>query len=211
MRAAPAGVCPPADGAFAFGVETAALTHGHPSGFLTAGYLATAVEQLLAGSDRAQALGAADRELRRWDGTKRPLTTEWFHDAVVLAVNHGGDSDSTGAIAGNLAGALYGEDHIPSDCLQQLQLCNEIATIAAWLTHRRLDAAAIPGRDAVSVNAAAAERQAILELFNSVPPPRVFPTRIFGQARQPIGAGPTVTSRCGLGPYNYANALARGD
>ena len=42
-------------------------------------------------------------------------------------------------------------------------------TIAAWLTHRRLDAAAVPGSDAVSANAAAAERQAILELFISCP------------------------------------------
>jgi ADP-ribosylglycohydrolase len=31
-----------------------------------------------------------------------------FEEAVVLAVNHSGDSDSTGAIVGNICGALYG-------------------------------------------------------------------------------------------------------
>ena len=34
--------------------------------------------------------------------------TRSFRDAVITAVNHEGDSDSTGAIAGNLAGTLYG-------------------------------------------------------------------------------------------------------
>jgi ADP-ribosylglycohydrolase len=31
-----------------------------------------------------------------------------FHDGVLAAVNHSGDSDSTGAIAGNLLGAIGG-------------------------------------------------------------------------------------------------------
>jgi ADP-ribosylglycohydrolase len=36
--------------------------------------------------------------------------TRSFRDVVITAVNHGGDSDSTGAIAGNLAGhALWSE------------------------------------------------------------------------------------------------------
>lgn len=42
--------------------------------------------------------------------TKKTLSVE---DALRLAVNHDGDSDSTGAIAGNLIGVSLGTDHIP--------------------------------------------------------------------------------------------------
>jgi ADP-ribosylglycohydrolase len=34
------------------------------------------------------------------------LTANGFENAVLLAVSHGGDSDSTGAVAGNILGAL---------------------------------------------------------------------------------------------------------
>lgn len=43
-----------------------------------------------------------------------------FRDAVVMAANLGGDAGSTAAIAGQLAGALYGRSGIPSDWLEQL-------------------------------------------------------------------------------------------
>lgn len=41
------------------------------------------------------------------------LTTSTFEDAVVKAVNLGGDADTIGAITGGLAGALYGINAIP--------------------------------------------------------------------------------------------------
>ena len=41
------------------------------------------------------------------------LATHSFAEAVVLAANHGGDSDSTAAIAGSLAGIIYGEQRDP--------------------------------------------------------------------------------------------------
>lgn len=37
-----------------------------------------------------------------------------FEDAIVSCVNHSGDSDSTGAICGNIMGALLGRSAIPS-------------------------------------------------------------------------------------------------
>lgn len=40
-------------------------------------------------------------------------STESFEDAVVTAVNMGGDADTIGAITGGLAGALYGYERIP--------------------------------------------------------------------------------------------------
>lgn len=47
-------------------------------------------------------------------GTKKVLSVE---DALRLAVNHDGDSDSTGAITGNLLGISLGSDHIPQDLI----------------------------------------------------------------------------------------------
>ena len=48
------------------------------------------------------------------------LWSEDFEDAVVTAVNAGGDSDTVGAMAGALAGAYYGASQIPEDLLAGL-------------------------------------------------------------------------------------------
>jgi len=58
------------------------------------------------------------------------LAAQNFEEGVVLAVNHSGDSDSTGSIAGNLAGAAYGVGSIPQRWLEHLQLRDEIAVLA---------------------------------------------------------------------------------
>lgn len=39
-----------------------------------------------------------------------------------MAVNHDGDSDSTGAIAGNLLGTMFGVEAIPQAWLEDLEL-----------------------------------------------------------------------------------------
>jgi ADP-ribosylglycohydrolase len=44
-----------------------------------------------------------------------------FRDAVALAINHSGDSDSTGSIAGNILGAFYGEACLPPEWLAALE------------------------------------------------------------------------------------------
>ncbi|MFJ2033245.1 ADP-ribosylglycohydrolase family protein [Streptosporangium sp. NPDC087985] len=41
--------------------------------------------------------------------------------ALLLAVNHSGDSDSTGAICGNLLGAIHGETALPAEWLARLE------------------------------------------------------------------------------------------
>ena len=56
-----------------------------------------------------------------------------FESALRLAVNHGGDSDSTGAIAGNLLGASLGEAAIPPRWLPLLELREEILRLAEEL------------------------------------------------------------------------------
>ena len=53
-----------------------------------------------------------------------------FEDAVVCSVNHDGDSDSTGAIAGNIIGAYLGEEAIPDYYLSNLELYDVISEIA---------------------------------------------------------------------------------
>jgi ADP-ribosyl-[dinitrogen reductase] hydrolase len=48
------------------------------------------------------------------------FTTTGFEECLVKTVNLGGDADTTGAIAGTLAGALYGEAAIPYRWLRRL-------------------------------------------------------------------------------------------
>ena len=66
MRAAPVGLFgQPDDIVFELAVDTARLTHGHPCGFLAAGYLAVVVAALLRCEPLHQALEKADEQLRR--------------------------------------------------------------------------------------------------------------------------------------------------
>ena len=46
------------------------------------------------------------------------------------AVNHGGDSDSTGAIAGNILGAWLGMAGIPEDWLSHIELADRIEELS---------------------------------------------------------------------------------
>jgi ADP-ribosylglycohydrolase len=47
------------------------------------------------------------------------LTTEDAESALLAAVNHSGDSDSTGSVCGNLVGAMYGEDALADDAVAE--------------------------------------------------------------------------------------------
>jgi ADP-ribosyl-[dinitrogen reductase] hydrolase len=160
---------------FAAGATDAALTHGHASGHLPAGFLALLTALLVTGVPLDDALARSLRRLQVQPGheptlegveralelaANRPLDPEqlaslglgWFGDealamalycavgaerasaslesAVALAVNHDGDSDSTGAITGSLLGALHGETAIPARWLDRLEMRDLIATVA---------------------------------------------------------------------------------
>lgn len=52
-----------------------------------------------------------------------------FKRGVRLAVNHSGDSDSTGSITGNIMGALLGENAIPRKWLNRLELADVIRQV----------------------------------------------------------------------------------
>ncbi|MFC7257918.1 ADP-ribosylglycohydrolase family protein [Streptomyces lutosisoli] len=51
-------------------------------------------------------------------------------DALLLSVNHSGDSDSTGAICGNLLGARYGDHGLPWEWLERVEGRAQIAALA---------------------------------------------------------------------------------
>ncbi|MEV4092109.1 ADP-ribosylglycohydrolase family protein [Streptosporangium saharense] len=50
--------------------------------------------------------------------------------ALLLAVNHSGDSDSTGSVCGNLLGALHGHRSLPADWLTDLEGRETITALA---------------------------------------------------------------------------------
>jgi len=172
MRAAPCALWSedPLD-AFVVAAQAGALTHGHPSGYLTAGALAFLVHRLLDGADLPSALVEVRTELVTWDdsaetvealdkavklaevgrptpeaiaaelgggwvgeealaiGVCAALTATDLADGLLLAVNHSGDSDSTGAICGNLLGAVHGVGAIPEHWLADLELREVIERI----------------------------------------------------------------------------------
>lgn len=58
-----------------------------------------------------------------------------FAKGIVAAVNHDGDSDSTGAVAGNILGASLGLKKIPKKFIDKLELKDVICEIAEDLYH----------------------------------------------------------------------------
>jgi ADP-ribosyl-[dinitrogen reductase] hydrolase len=57
-------------------------------------------------------------------------STDSFESAVLAAVNLGDDADTTAAIAGQLAGAIYGVDAIPKHWRDQIVMREEILALA---------------------------------------------------------------------------------
>ena len=53
-----------------------------------------------------------------------------FEKAVKMAVNHDGDSDSTGAIVGNILGTYLGLDKIPEKWQKQVELSSELKELS---------------------------------------------------------------------------------
>ena len=168
------------------GAKAAAITHGHPLGWIPAGMLADVVDRCLyenytslralikASLDATvkafsawEEIGAFEvlmrramdlAELPRGTGIAtasvdepaiRSLGGGWVGDealaiavyaalrydsdlkeGLITAVNHGGDSDSTGSICGNILGAWLGMDAIDPTWAGQLELCETMEEIA---------------------------------------------------------------------------------
>ena len=58
------------------------------------------------------------------------LTAESFEDAVVNAVNGGGDTDTVGAVTGAVAGARFGETDIPNRWLSVTESVDTVESVA---------------------------------------------------------------------------------
>lgn len=151
------------------------LTHGHPSGYLSAAAFAVVVHALLwrhsldmgiqrarmlleRSGDSAETLAALDLgaacaatgeapepAIRRigegWVGEEAlgvarycALVADDFATAVCMAVNHDGDSDTTGSLVGQLMGASLGEKAIPRHWLEAVEHREAIIQIADDLT-----------------------------------------------------------------------------
>lgn len=199
MRTAPFGLIgsgADADTIFKLAAEAAALTHGHPSGYLSAGMVASLVYLLvdgvsLVGPGAFHGTGAIDRScgiLQAFPGHEETLAAVncavalarkglnqhsflgnetvavngqhshaeavetlgggWvgeealaialyavlsarsFVEAVSIGANHGGDSDSTAAIAGQLWGAMHGLGGIPHDWITALNVLAPLLHVA---------------------------------------------------------------------------------
>lgn len=164
MRAAPFGLLMGWDPSLVFqlAIECSVLTHGHPTGYLSAGSLAVIVHTVLRGgpveegvqlaltllaersgheetsaalrgaleavrggepsAERVAALGegwVAEEALAI--GVYCALVAEDVRSGLLLAVNHSGDSDSTGTVCGSLLGALHGETALPAGWVAEVE------------------------------------------------------------------------------------------
>lgn len=52
-----------------------------------------------------------------------------FKRVIRLAANHGGDSDTVAAIAGNIVGAAWGQENLPKDWLEMLMCKDELVNL----------------------------------------------------------------------------------
>lgn len=57
------------------------------------------------------------------------LTTDSYSDAVLKAVNIGGDTDTNAAICGGLAGIYYGYDSIPIDWTKEIRCLGKVESL----------------------------------------------------------------------------------
>lgn len=74
------------------------------------------------------------------------LATDNSRDAIIAAVNHSGDSDSTGAVTGNMVGTLRGPASLPNGWVELVELRDVIGTLARDFTaivERRADPEAL--------------------------------------------------------------------
>ncbi len=183
MRVAPMGLryCDAPLTAYEKACEAAAITHGHPTGYIAAGALAMilslmlskclpveeAVKETLAflatQQHHEETSGALSNALRLANTNLSPsdaiqalgegwiaeealgvavycaIKAKTFAEAIIMAINHDGDSDSTGAICGNIYGAQCGLEGIPQQWQDQVELSNYICMTADMLLEIAMD------------------------------------------------------------------------
>jgi len=73
MRTAPIGLVFDRSTAFDLGVRAAAITHGHKTGYLTAGFLSELISRTLAGENLTNALNSVISKLKSYEGHEETL------------------------------------------------------------------------------------------------------------------------------------------
>jgi ADP-ribosylglycohydrolase len=66
-------------------------------------------------------------------GLYAALVAPSFEDAIRIAANHGGDSDSTASIAGQLYGVWKGMDGLPHRWVRPVDVLDPFLGLIAWL------------------------------------------------------------------------------
>ncbi len=122
-------------------VEQARITHHHPLSDAACVHVGELLQLACLGRSRAQLRRASDALVARvpafrfdpWPGLATGYvvdtlqtvlhffhSTRGFEECVVAVVNQGGDADTTGAIAGAVAGAYHGPEELPARWLRRL-------------------------------------------------------------------------------------------
>ncbi|PJB31470.1 MAG: ADP-ribosyl-[dinitrogen reductase] hydrolase [Deltaproteobacteria bacterium CG_4_9_14_3_um_filter_65_9] len=137
-------------------VEQARITHHHPLSDAACVSVGTMIQRGLLGAPLRNLRAAAEElaarhpefRLEGYDGNSSAyvvdtlrtvfdafFSTDNFEDCLVKTVNRGGDADTTGSIAGAIAGARYGVDAIPQRWLRTLDgtLREELSRLAEEL------------------------------------------------------------------------------
>lgn len=172
MRAAPVGLIFEEIKAFHTACDIAALTHGHPNGYLSAGALAYIISSIVRGKGLEDSVKLTMKILKEhpegeeclyllekafrmaeegepsmkklkkigegWVGEETLAAAAYcslvykndFKNALCLAVNHDGDSDSTGAVTGNILGAFLGLERIPAHWKNNIEFKEKLLILA---------------------------------------------------------------------------------
>jgi ADP-ribosyl-[dinitrogen reductase] hydrolase len=161
MRMVPVALATLGDGALTArrAVEQARLTHHHPLSDAACVHVGELVQLACLGRSKRQLRRASDALVARApafafepypglatgyvvDTLQTVLhgfhTTAGFEACLVDVVNRGGDADTTGAIAGAIAGAHYGPGELPARWLRRLDRAvrEEIEDLTARLVAR---------------------------------------------------------------------------
>ncbi len=138
-------------------VEQAHLTHNHPFSDAACIYMGKLLHLAVLGYSRTRLRRELERLLTNYDNFRfepyRGLASGYvvdtlqtvfhyfftardFEDCLTKVVNQGGDADTTGAIAGMLAGAYYGEESIPRRWMKRMdrKVVEEVSLLAEQLT-----------------------------------------------------------------------------
>lgn len=115
MRVAPAGLFYPPGRAFTAGLDFAAMTHTHPTGYLPAGYLAELISNLVRGEDLYSAMRLAHGCMVFYDRDGSRETADILLKAINLPRGEIGELGQGWVAEEALAIALYSVLHEPED------------------------------------------------------------------------------------------------